>query len=57
MGKEIEKLTKQGHSETKTNNNVKNCFVSSAVILVKKDKSIEVALDSRKLKEITVKKT
>ena len=33
-----------------------NCFVSPAVITVKKDKSIKIALDSRKLNEITVKK-
>ena len=32
------------------------CFVSPAVITVKKDKSIKIALDSRKLNEATIKK-
>ena len=32
------------------------CFVSPAVITVKRDKSIKIALDSRKLNDITVKK-
>ena len=35
--KEINKLTKQGHIE-KANNIDENCFVSPAVITVKKDK-------------------
>ena len=55
VGKEIEKPTKQGHSEKSKNNDV-SCFVSPAVFLVEKDKSIEDALDSRKLKEITGEK-
>ena len=42
--KEIEKLIKQGHIE-KANNNDENCFVSPAVITVKKDKSVKIALD------------
>ena len=33
-----------------------DCFVSPAVITVKKDKSIKVALDSRKLNEATIEK-
>ena len=53
--KEIEKLIKQGHIE-KANNIDENCFVSPAVITVKKDKSVKIALDSRKLNEITVKR-
>ena len=53
--KEIEKLIKQGHIE-KANNIDENCFVSPAVITVKKDKSVKMALDSRKLNEITVKR-
>ena len=53
--KEIEKLLKQGHIE-KANNIEENCFVSPAVITVKKDKSVKIALDSRKLNEITVKR-
>ena len=32
-----------------------NCFVSTAVITVKKDKAVKIALDSRKLNGITVK--
>ena len=34
----------------------KNCFVSPAVITVKKDKSVKFALDSRKLNEVTKKR-
>ena len=48
VGKEINKLMKQGHIE-KANNIDENCFVSPAVITVKKDKSVKIALDSRKL--------
>ena len=46
---------KQGHIE-KANNVDKNCFVSPAVITVKKDKSVKIALDSRKLNKITIKR-
>ena len=53
--KEITKLMKQGHIE-KANNIDENCFVSPAVITVKKDKSVKIALDSRKLNEITIKR-
>ena len=53
--KEIEKLTKNGHIEKATDIG-ENCFVSPAVITVKKDKTIKIALDSRKLNEITVKR-
>ena len=55
VGKEIEKLTKNGHIEKATDID-ENCFVSPAVITVKKDKTIKIALDSRKLNEITVKR-
>ena len=55
MEKEIEKLIKQGHNE-KANNIDENCFVSPAVITVKKDKSVRIALDSRKLNEIIVER-
>ena len=55
VGKEIEKLKKNGHIEKATNIN-ENCFVSPAVITVKKDNSVKIALDSRKLNEITVKR-
>ena len=53
--KENNKLLKQGHIE-KANNIDKNCCVSPAVITVKKDKSVKIALDSRKLNEITIKR-
>ena len=53
--KEIEKLKKQGHIE-KAKNIDENCFVSPAVITIKKDKSVKIALDSRKLNEITIKR-
>ena len=33
-----------------------DCFVSPAVLTVKKDKSIKIALDSRKLNEVTMKR-
>ena len=52
--KELEKLQNQGHIE-KANDIDENCFVSSAVITVKKDRSVKIALNSRKLNEITVK--
>ena len=55
LRKEIEKLIKQGHTD-KANNIDENCFVSPAVITVKKDKLIKIALDSRNLSEITVKR-
>ena len=46
---------KQGHIE-KANDIDENCFVSPAVITVKKDKSVKIALDSRTLNEITIKR-
>ena len=55
VGKEIEKLKKKGHIERATDID-ENCFVSPAVITVKKDKTVKIALDSRKLNEITVKR-
>ena len=53
--KEIEKLKSQGHIE-KANHIDEICFVSPAVITIKKDKTVKFALDSRKLNEITVKR-
>ena len=53
--KEIEKLKKQGHIG-KAKNIGENCFVSPAVITIKKDKSVKIVLDSRKLNEITIKR-
>ena len=55
VGKETEKLIKQGHIE-KANTIDENCIVRPAVITVKKDESVKFALDSRKLNEITVKR-
>ena len=51
--KEIKKLKNQGHIE-KANNIDETCCVSQAVITIKKDKSVKIALDSRKLNEITI---
>ena len=45
VGKEIEKLTKSGHLERVKQ--VEDCFVSSVVTTVKKEKSVRTALDSR----------
>ena len=53
--KEINKLIKSGHLEKADDIN-ENCFVSPAVITVKKDKSVKIALDSRKLNDITIKR-
>ena len=50
VGKDLEKLAERGHIE-KANDIDENCFVSPAVITVKKNKSIEIVLDSRKLNE------
>ena len=55
VGKEMENLTKNGHIQKATDID-ENCFISPAVITVKKDKTIKIALDSRKLNEITVKR-
>ena len=52
---EIEQVKKQGRTE-KANNIDENCFVSLAVITVKKDKSVNFALGARKLNEITVER-
>ena len=53
--KELNKLIKSGHVEKPRNIN-ENCFVSPDVITVTKDKSVKIALDSRKLNDITVKR-
>ena len=52
---EIEKLKDQGHIE-KANTIDETCFVSPAVITIKEDKLVKIALDSRKLNEKTVKR-
>ena len=51
--KELEKLIESGHLE-KADKTTEYCFVSPAVITIKQDKSVDVALDSRKLNEACV---
>ena len=51
----IKRLIKNGYLERATEI-TEDCFVSPAVITVEKDKSIKIALDSRKLNEATLKK-
>ena len=55
MAQELKRLIKHGYVE-KAIEITENCFVSPAVITVKKNKSIKIGLDSRKLNEITVKR-
>ena len=55
VGKQIDKLMKQGHIE-KANNIDENCFVSPAVMWVTKDESVKIALDSPRLNEIIIKR-
>ena len=56
VGRELEKLIKAGHLE-KVNNVDEHCFVSPVVIItVKNDKSVKVALDSRKLNDSCIKR-
>ena len=50
VGNEIEKLMKSGHLE-KVKHLDEDCFVSPVVITVKSDKSVKIALDSRKLND------
>ena len=52
---ELEKLIDSGHLE-KADNTTEMCFISPAVITIKKDKSVKIALDSRKLNEAGVKR-
>ena len=52
---ELEKLIGKGHLE-KTDKTTENCFISPAVITIKKDKSVKIALDSRKLNEACIKR-
>ena len=56
VAEEIKRLIKNGYLERATEI-TEDCFVSPAVITVKEDKSIKPALDSRKLKEATIKKS
>ena len=55
VAQELKRLIKHGYVE-KATEITENCFVSPAVITVKKDNSIKIALDSRQLNEITVKR-
>ena len=41
----------------KATENIEDCFLGPVVKTVKKDKSVKIALNSRKLNEITVKRT
>ena len=52
VAEELKRLIKNGYLERATEI-TEDCFVSPAVITVKKDKSIKDALDSRKLNEAT----
>ena len=52
---ELEKLIKAGHLP-KADKTTENCFISPAVITIKKDKSVKIAPDSRKLNETCVKR-
>ena len=54
VGKEIEKLTKSGHLE-KVKHVDEDCFISPVVLTVKNDKSVKIALDSRKLNDSCIK--
>ena len=51
---EVEKLIQTGHLE-KDYKKTENCFFSPTVITIKKDKSVQIALNSRKLNEARVK--
>ena len=52
---EPKKLIEKGHLE-KADKTTENCFVSPAVITIKKDKSVKIALDLRKLNESCIKR-
>ena len=54
VGKDMEKLIKTGHLE-KVKHVDEDCFVSPVVITVKNDKSVKIALDSRKLNDSCIK--
>ena len=56
VAEEIKRLIKNEYLERATEI-TEDCFVSPADITVKKDKSIKIALDSRKLNEATIKKS
>ena len=54
LGNELEKLIRTGHLET-INDRDEDCFVSPVVITIKSDKSVKIALDSRKLNVSCIK--
>ena len=54
VGKELEKLIRTGHLE-KINDVDEDYFVSPVVITIKSDKSVKLALDSRKLNDSCIK--
>ena len=52
---EMEKLIQKRHQE-KADGTRENCFISAAFITLKRDKSVKIALHSRKLNEACVKR-
>ena len=52
---ELEKIIEKGHME-KADKTTENCFVSPAFETIKKDKSVKIALGSRKLNEPCIKR-
>ena len=55
VANELKRLIENGYLKTVAEI-TEDCFVSPAVITVKIDKSIKIALDSRKLNEVTIKR-
>ena len=53
--KELDRLIKAGHLE-RLETIEEDCFVSPVVITVKKDKTVKIALDARKLNDSCIKK-
>ena len=52
---ELEKLIEKGGLE-KADGTTKNCFISPAVITIKKNKPVKIAINSRKLNESCIKR-
>ena len=55
VGRELETLIEAGHLE-KVNNVDEECFVLPVMITVKNDKSVKIALDSRKSNDSCIKR-
>ena len=53
---ELDRLIKSGHSE-RLETIEEDCFVSPVVITVKKDKTVKIALDARKLNKSCIRET